>query len=261
MKRLSQSIRYIAVSVFTLGLVAVLPAGSVSAETGSGSGGDPNRITSTDDRSGGGSDRKARVAQANSTDDDGTADQGSGDTPVTTKPAEIRERAKALVSEKRVSGKEKSLEVRQKSCEARKANIVKRSANYSRNATKHLNKFNGIYDKVLAFKAAKNLTAENFDALKAETDAKKAAATEAVAAIANVTTDIDCASDDPAATVASVKESVKNARTALHEYRLSIKDLVIALQKAVDTTAPDDSGSTESNDSGTDSAQDQAEAN
>jgi hypothetical protein len=261
MRRLPQQISLFAFSVLTVGVLGVAPVYARQGSDDSGSGGTTTTTTTTTEvhstgsgssgsgRSGGTDDSVVRSTSTSSSssssdDDDGTDDRGSGDIPVTTKETELRDRARKLVAEKRDDkASTKKLEVRQKSCEARKANIIKRSDNYSASGKKHLDVFNSIYDKVLKFQADKQLSAANFGALKATADAKKAAATEAVNAIASVTTDVDCTSTDPAASVASVKESVKNARTALHEYRLAIKDVVVALQKSVD-----DNGTNDAND-------------
>jgi hypothetical protein len=263
MRRIPQTFSLFAVSVLAVSVLAVVP---VSARQGS----DDDKVTTVSttesSNSGSGSSGSGSTVKVEDDtshvegvdDDDGTADQGRGDA-VTTRVSDLQERAQKLVASERQDKKGKSVEARQKSCESRKASILKRSENYSRHGKKHLEVFNSIYDKVLKFQDEKNLTAENFDTLKATADAKKAAAETAVAAIAEVSTDIDCSAADPAATVASLKEAVGNARKALHEYRLAIKDIVVALEKAVDDTSAEDS--TETNDSGADSVTDQQEAN
>lgn len=240
MRKTASTIGVISLSVFCLGIVAV----PVSAESGSGESG--RTTTVKEDRSGRSSDKIRHASiddSSRSGDDDGTADQGHGDV-IAERKAELKERSEKLLEQKRENRQAKSLELRQKACEARKAGLEKKVQNYSASATKHTDTFNKIYDRVLAYQAKKQLTVENFDALKSAVDDKKAAAAAAVAAISTTDTAVDCTSEDPAAAVAALKESVKSARSALHEYRKAIKDLVVALQEAKESEPTENSTQT-----------------
>ncbi|MDB5182030.1 MAG: hypothetical protein JWP13_793 [Candidatus Saccharibacteria bacterium] len=251
MKRLPQNISLLAVSVFAVGILAVAP---VSARNG-----DDDTATTTsvesESSSGSGSSGSGRDAQrVRSTDEDSVShtevehEDGhrSGDDHPTTRTSDLKERAQKLLAAERQDKKGKSVEARQKSCEARKDSLVKKGSNYSRSATRHLEVFNGIYTKVQAFQEEKNLNVANYDALKATADAKKVAADSAVKALSEFDVAIDCTADDPAAAVATLKTTVKNAKGALHEYRVAIKDLVAALRTAADSEE-DNSASTEAN--------------
>jgi hypothetical protein len=240
MRRLPQNISLLAVSVFAVGVIAVAP---VSARNGSDDSTTVKTESSSDSGSGSGSGRSSTTAR--SSDDSAShtetetehgveteAEHRSGDDKVTASSRDLRERAQKLLATERQDKKGKSLEDRQKSCQARQASLLKKSENYTRNATKHLGVFDGIYDKVLAFQADKQLTVGDYAELKAAADAKKAAAASAVSALSGLDVTIDCTASDPAAAVATLKTTVKNAKTALHEYRTAIKNLVVALQTA-----------------------------
>lgn len=239
MKRLPQQVSLLAVSVFAVSLMAVVPVSAIEGteDTATTTTQQTESTTTTQTRqkrgTGDGTESRSREVQT---------------AAVTTKESSVegaRDRALKKLAEERQDHKTKSLEARQKSCEARKAALVKKTDNFSRNATKHLAVFNSIYDKVLAFQEEKQLTADNFAELKATVEAKKAAATTAAAAIKDLDTAIDCTSDDPAAAVATLKETVASARKALHDYRLAIKDLVVGLQNAAGSTETETETGTE----------------
>lgn len=237
MRQLPQQVSLLAVSVLVVATVAVAP---VSARNGQ----DDTDTTSTAqaDSSSSGRDADNRVKPVNTDNPDASPDAVGGtsaadeaDKPVTGDSSDLQERAKKLLASERKDKKSKSIEARQKSCEARQASLMKKSQNYSRNAKKHLGVFDSVYAKVLAFQQEKQLTAANFAALKAAADAKKAAAGSAITALESPNVTVDCSSEDPAEAVATLRESVKNARQALQEYRSAIKDLVVALQAAKTT--------------------------
>lgn len=246
MKRLPQNISLLAVSVFTVGVVAAAP---VSARNGVE---DTDTVTTTSvedssaaETSNSGSVRDAKRVRTASEDSATHVGDDSDEDKPTTEMSELKERAAKLLAAERHDKKGKSVEQRQKSCEARKESLVKRGTNYGRNASKHLEVFNSIYAKVQAFQDKKKLDVGNYDALKADVDAKKATAEAAVKALNEFDVSIDCSAQDPAASVATLKTTVSNTRNALHEYRLAIKNLVVALENAAGTD--DTTDTTEAN--------------
>lgn len=248
MRQLPKTISLLAVSVFAVGSLAVVP---VSAREGSDDSSTDSTVKAED------SSTSASPSSSSGRGSDDLSTQSRLKTEDSAKRVEIKpvaqagetkdlkERAQKLLAEKRRDGKTKTLAERQKSCQARQAEVLKRSENYSRNAQRHLNNFNGIYDKVLAFQANKKLAAANFDQLKAAADAQKATAEAAVAALSGSDVTIDCTSSDPAAAVATLKTAVANARTALQDYRAAVKNIIVALQAAKNTAS--DTTKTEAN--------------
>jgi hypothetical protein len=76
----------------------------------------------------------------------------------------------------------------------------------------------------------------------AAADAQQTTATEAVAALKELSADFDCTTTDPAQTLAAIKASTTDAKTALKDYRTSIKNIVVALAQVnkSSTTGTDD---------------------
>jgi hypothetical protein len=257
MRRLPQNLSVLAVSILTVSSLAVAP---VFAEHGlsSGSGRDATTSTSTTTTS-------STSGPSTKTDDstvkteteteteteatDTTADDSGHHGVVLKTSGDLRaEAAKLLSTQRQDQKKVSSVADRQKACTARQAELTTREANFARNAQKHLDTFNSIYTKVLAFQTSHNLTSTDFAALKATADGAKADAATAVAALSSADVKIDCTASDPAVAVANLKTAVSNARTALQNYRTAVKNVVVALQKANDnsssstSTSTDDSG-------------------
>jgi hypothetical protein len=98
---------------------------------------------------------------------------------------------------------------------------------------------------VQQFESSKQLQVSNYDALVATATAKQTAAASAVSALKALNVQIDCSQADPAATVATIKTAVADARTSLQAYRSALKDLVVALKGASSAQTGADTGSTD----------------
>jgi hypothetical protein len=143
---------------------------------------------------------------------------------VETKRAEIESRLDALKAERQGKLDEKRLSA----CENKSAKINSIIQKRSTQATKQLAVFKKIADRVEAFISDKKLTIENYDALAADIKDKEAAATAAIEA--NTNTVFDCASTDSAAPGKVAKASVETVRSALQDYRTSIKNLIVKVK-------------------------------
>jgi hypothetical protein len=199
----------------------------------------------SDDSSGSSGKNSSLAANSSETENetnDNPAAHEAGDDNGT--KAEIHRKAQELLSQKRQNFKVHTAEQKKKSCEARSANIKKRADNYAAAAQRHLNVFNKIFTRVQAFQTKKQLNVSNYDELVAAATAKQTTAQAAVDALKSADVTIDCTQADPAAAVATLKEATSTARTALHDYRKSIKDLIVALKGASTAQAGDDSSST-----------------
>ena len=74
---------------------------------------------------------------------------------------------------------------------------------------------------------------ENYDALVSDIDAKKI---EAQAALENAkanSTQFTCDSDNPKGQLSDFREDMQAFKTALHEYRAAIKNLIVAVRGVV----------------------------
>lgn len=230
MQQFHKQVSILAVSVFSLGLLAVVP---VSAQTTPVEGGSSSANKEA------AAQRKAEAvknaddaAKQRANDRAAITKVTAGDTTVAaTDLTSLRSQADKLVQDQRKQGKVKSADARKKSCEARLSALVKQQENYSAAAERHLGVYDDIYDKVEAFQAKKNLTVANLDALKAAVETKRDTAVDAVEILKALPT-FSCDNDDPAEALAAVKLAVSNSRGALKDYRTAIKDLVVALRTA-----------------------------
>ncbi|MBC7581399.1 hypothetical protein H7097_00845 [Aeromicrobium sp.] len=155
----------------------------------------------------------------------------------------LKNRAAKLLADKRQTGKQRTTEQRQKACQARETGIDTRLDALGTRAQRHLDAFNSLFSKVQTYQTTAQLEVSNFDSLVADTTAKQATATAATAALSSLAgTKIDCASPDPASTLANVKVATTDARTSLQAYRASLKTLVKTLLTAKATAETNDGG-------------------
>ncbi len=154
----------------------------------------------------------------------------------------LRQKSKDMLATERKSKPEHSADIRLKACQAREVNLDTKITNYSTQAKKHLDAYNATLTKLQAYQTDKKLTVPSYAALITEANAQKTSAKVAVDALAAVSVKIDCSSADPAASVATVKTAVKNARIALQSYRTSVKNVLVALMTAKENSSTNSSG-------------------
>ena len=169
------------------------------------------------------------------TDDFGGLSKANSD-HVQDRIKDLRAQAKLNLEKRREGREAKTAERRQTICENRKTSINHKIQAFSKSGENILTRFNDVYTRVKNFKTDKKLEVSNYDALIAAADAKQQAATDAVAALKDLTADFDCTSSDPAQTVAAIKAATAEAKTALKEYRTSIKNIVVALAQVNKTS-------------------------
>lgn len=144
----------------------------------------------------------------------------------------LRTEAKTEIESKRKNRETLSADKRMKVCENRKKAIENKLNAFNNAADKHLTKLDSIYVKIVAFQEEKQVVVSNIDALKAEADAQKLAATEAVTALKTVAADVDCSDPETAVTLGAVRDAAKATREALHDYRMALKNIVVAIAQA-----------------------------
>lgn len=123
-----------------------------------------------------------------------------------------------------------------KACQNREKVIKKIMSRVADRGEKQLELFSTIADRTKTFYANKNLTIGNYDALVTEVDTKKSVAQETVRTIKSASTTFTCDSNTPKETVGSFKESLAAEIKALREYRTAVKDLIVGVKSAHDTT-------------------------
>jgi hypothetical protein len=152
-----------------------------------------------------------------------------------------KQEALARAEQQRAAAKTRLEEAKLRACQNRERAIQNIMARISDRGQKHLDLFTKIADRVKAFHEDKGLNAENYDALVAEIDAKKAEAQAAVDVLKSSDLTFDCESEDPKGTVTAFKDMTKDMIDALQAYRTAVKDLIVAVAKA-QQEAEDDNG-------------------
>lgn len=164
---------------------------------------------------------------------------------VESRVSEARENAKKDLEDRLEGREEMQAEKRQLVCENRQKAIQNKLAAFNDAADKHLSKFNSVYDKIQAYQKAENIQPAGYDALVTAANAKKQSATDAFAALKEVAAGVDCASPETVVKLSAVRDAAKETRTALHEYRMALKDLVVAIaQSRGDQDGADDTTNT-----------------
>jgi hypothetical protein len=147
----------------------------------------------------------------------------------------LRQRAEKLLNERRErrqNRKEKNQAQRQRACEARQKGINLKLKNLGNRAERHLKAFDTLFVKVKAYQDKNKLDVSNYDELVADVAAKQTTATAAVSELKAKAGSIDCSSADLLSNLAVDKTAGDVARTALQDYRSSLKTLIDSLLKA-----------------------------
>jgi hypothetical protein len=158
---------------------------------------------------------------------------------------QLRKQAAQLMQTKRQTVKEHTTAQKQQACTAHQAEIDKRSSNYAAAAQRHLDVFNKIFTRVQTFESDKKLNVASYDTLVATAKDKQTAAQTAVDSLKALDVKLDCTQPDPASSVATLKTAVSSARTALQDYRKSVKDVIVALKGASTGQTGDDTSSSD----------------
>lgn len=252
MKQIKLNLGLMLGSVLAVSVLAVGPVSARGINSGntSGSGSTSGSTETAETTSGGTSAPTTETHSSTSGTGTATETEHAPETQTETEPTtgkvdDLRSRAAKMLATDRQDKKPASTAAeRQKACQARQANLNTKITNFGAQGTRHLTSLNSTYDKIKAFQTANQLNVADYATLVAAADAQQASATTAVAALKTVTVTIDCSSPDPAASVATVKSAVKNARVALQSYRTSIKNVLVALMTAKEA-AHDSSTSTD----------------
>ncbi|QQS19712.1 hypothetical protein IPL85_05610 [Candidatus Saccharibacteria bacterium] len=187
-----------------------------------------------------GSDDVSRQAtqQSNTELNDEAEDETT--TPAKTRVAELKNKAKQEIEKEREGRKTLAEDKRKLVCENRQKAIENKLVAFNQAADKHLVRLNGVFDKVQAYKGAENINPDGWAELVSAAEAKKTAATDAVAALKLVAVAVDCTDPDTVVKLSEVREAAKSTRTELHDYRKALKDMVVALAQAKDDVSGND---------------------
>ena len=139
--------------------------------------------------------------------------------------------------EKRELAQNRLGEAKLRSCQARENSIKTRADSLQGLATNMMEKFDAITERVKEFYDTKVVpegnTVENYDELLDDIDAKKEAVQNALDKAKDGISGFSCDGDDPKGLLTQYKEDMQAVKSALKDYRTSIKNLIVAVHTAV----------------------------
>lgn len=120
-----------------------------------------------------------------------------------------------------------------KACQAREDAIKKRSTRLTEMANNMLSKFDSIASRVEDYYTNKVVpsgkTVTNYDSLVSDIGTKKAAVQSALTAAQTDIAGFSCDGSDPKGQMTKFRDDMQNVKTALKDYRTSIKNLIVAV--------------------------------
>ncbi|MBI4029548.1 MAG: hypothetical protein HY376_04255 [Candidatus Blackburnbacteria bacterium] len=131
-------------------------------------------------------------------------------------------------------------EARLKACQARESAITKRMTHLVELVTKMEGKFDAIAQRTEEYYTSKVVpsgkTAANYDTLVADIQTKKAAVGTALASAQTNSTSFSCTGNNPKGLLTQFRTDMQAVKKALHNYRTSIKDLIVAVRSVTGET-------------------------
>lgn len=147
-----------------------------------------------------------------------------------------RKQAQEKVKSQRESIKEKLSTKRLEACNTREAKVNEINNKFASKAQAHLTRLAGATDKLTDVKTTKNLDVANYDTLLADVNAKATAAQVALTSVEAV--DFNCDQEGVNREFGQyIKANIQTVRTAVKDYRDSIKSLAKAIRAAAEAQA------------------------
>ncbi len=131
-----------------------------------------------------------------------------------------------------------------KVCQTHEKNITKRFESLTNLVTNQEEKFASIAARVENYYLTKSVpagkTVSNYDALVADIAAKKTAVDNALATAKANASNFSCTGDDPKGLLTAFRKDMQAVKSALHDYRKSVRNLIVAVkgEKASPTPSP-----------------------
>ena len=131
-------------------------------------------------------------------------------------------------------------EVKLKACQARESTITKRMTRLAELVTTMEGKFDAIASRVEEYYTSKVVpsgkTVANYDTLVADIQTKKTAVQAALTTAQPNSTGFSCTGDDPKGLLTQFRTDMQTVQKALQAYRISIKNLIVAVRSVTGTT-------------------------
>lgn len=192
---------------------------STSQQVADDSSGDNSGPNSSESSRGGGT---GEVAHSN----------GALETEVEHNVTIFKQHGHQKLAERRQNKEEKTAAQRQKVCANIQKAVNNKLAAFNDHANSYLTRLDTAYTKLQDYQSTKKVQVSNWNDLLTTANDQQTKATASVEALKALGTSVDCASNDPAAMLASVKSGASDTRDALKAYRTALKNIIVALGQA-----------------------------
>lgn len=150
-----------------------------------------------------------------------------------------QEQEREALKKRSEAEKKKAEEAKEKfkaACENRRESFKTRMENISERAGRHVSRLESITERVDAFKTTKNLTVENYDALLADVENKKALVETLAEAVKQQAEAFTCGEEEgeAKANLSTFKDALEQEIDALKAYKTSVKNLIVAVKTAAE---------------------------
>jgi len=125
--------------------------------------------------------------------------------------------------------KGKLTEIKLQRCELKSKEIVLRSNKLIETIENTEQKFTSISEGIKAYHIKRNEVLANYNSLVALIDSKKAAIGPLIEIVKSDVANFSCVGENPAGQLKKHKDDTQAVITALHEYRASIKNLILSI--------------------------------
>jgi len=132
--------------------------------------------------------------------------------------------------------KQKLEDKKLKLCQEKSANILKRSTQLGEKAQAMKEKFSSVVESIKAYYIKKGLSVTAYAELIAAIETKKSAITALLETAKTDLAQFSCTGDNPSEQLQKHRIDMEAVQTALHEYRLAIKNLIDAIKNSAQPT-------------------------
>lgn len=162
----------------------------------------------------------------------------TSETPIKTRVEARKERIEARKERMQTKLDERKLKV----CQVKEKVLGNRLSSLTKMTTNMLEKFDKISTRTKEFYENKVVSAggsvSNYDALVADIDSKKVAVDTALTTAKATSEGFSCDADDPKGALTQFRTDMQAVKSALKDYRTSIKNLIVAVKSAAKTDKP-----------------------
>lgn len=155
-------------------------------------------------------------------------------------PSVLAVSGKPKVTGKPVGVGNTRVEGKLKACQAKENSVKKRMSQLEKMATNMLEKFNEIQGRVEKYYTEKVLPSgkvvANHGALTADIELKKAAVQAAILKVQTSTAGFSCTGNNPKEQMKQFNDGMREVKSALKDYRTSIRNLIVAVRSVTGET-------------------------